>query len=91
MENVTISKGTLETLLETALQMYEYDGLDLTIESDRKIAIMVQEAIEAIDGFQEQLEEKRRIEAEAEQKRWKAKQEAKAIEDQKAAAEEAAK
>tara|TARA_B110000259_G_scaffold79618_1_gene93267 strand:+ start:319 stop:594 length:276 start_codon:yes stop_codon:yes gene_type:complete len=91
MENVTISKGTLETLLETALQMYEYDGLDLTIESDRKIAIMVQEAIEAIDGFQEQLEEKRRIEAEAEQKRWKAMQEAKAIEDQKAAAEEAAK
>jgi sensor histidine kinase YesM len=91
MENVTISKGTLETLLETALQMYEYDGLDLTIESDRKIAIMVQEAIEAIDGFQEQLEEKRRIETEAEQKRWKAKQEAKAIEDQKAAAEEAAK
>ena len=91
MENVTISKGTLETLLETALQMYEWDGLDLTIEDDRKIAIMVQEAIEAIDGFQEQLEEKRRIEAEAEQKRWKAKQEAKAIEDQKAAAEEAAK
>jgi hypothetical protein len=91
MENVTISKGTLETLLETALQMYEWDGLDLTIESDRKIAIMVQEAIEAIDGFQEQLEEKRRIEAEAEVKRWKAKQEAKAIEDQKAAAEEAAK
>ena len=91
MENVTISKGTLETLLETALQMYEYDGLDLTIESDRKIAIMVQEGIEAIDVFQEQLEEKRRIEAEAEQKRWKAKQEAKAIEDQKAAAEEAAK
>jgi len=91
MENVTISKGTLEALLETALQMYEYEGLDLTIEDDRKTAIMVQEAVEAIDGFQEQLEEKRRIESEAAHERWKARQEAKAIEDQKAAAEEAAK
>ena len=90
MENVTISKKTLETLLENTINMHEYDGLDLTVESDRKLAIMVQEAVEAIDGYQEQLEEKARIEAIAEHKRWIARQEAKAIEDQKAEAKKKA-
>ena len=90
MENVTISKKTLETLLENTINMHEYDGPDLTVESDRKLAIMVQEAVEAIDGYQEQLEEKARIEAIAEHNRWIARQEAKAIEDQKAEAKKKA-
>ncbi len=49
METVTISRKTLEFLTQVLVEMYSWDGLDLTIESDRQVAIHIDEAAKALD------------------------------------------
>ncbi len=49
METVTISRKTLEFLAQTAVEMYSWDGLDVTIESDRQVAIHIDEVAKVLD------------------------------------------
>jgi hypothetical protein len=77
METVTISKATLEALTRQVLEYYEFDSVELTYESNRKIAIILHEAIEAL-GLQPVLDAERKLRHEQEAAAWRARQAAEA-------------
>jgi hypothetical protein len=79
MENVVISKTTLRALVDQVLEWYECDGLDLTWEADRKRAIMLDDAITALD-MQEELDAKRQQEQDRQRAAWEARKAAEAAE-----------
>jgi hypothetical protein len=64
METVTISRKTLEFLTLKTAEMYSWDGLDLTIEEDRQVAIHIDEAVEvlALQVEMDEMREKRQEE-----------------------------
>jgi hypothetical protein len=76
-EKVTISKATLEALTRQVLEFYEFDSLELTHECDRKVAIILHEAIEAL-GIQPILDAERHARHEEAAAEWRARQAAEA-------------
>jgi hypothetical protein len=64
MENVTISKEALQALLELVIDYHEYEPLSLNEQDDRKLAAMVQLAVDALGDYEEKLQEKRRLQKE---------------------------
>jgi hypothetical protein len=61
MENVTISKEALQALLEIVIDYHEYEPLSLSEQDDRKLAAIVQLAVDALGDYEEKLQEKRRL------------------------------
>ena len=61
MENVTISKEALQALLEVVIDYHEYEPLSLSEQDDRKLAAIVQLAVDALGDYEEKLQEKRRL------------------------------
>ncbi len=73
MEKVTISREALQLLADEMLEIWSYDALDLTIARDRKIAILMDEVIEAL-GIQSQLDDKRNTEMAERNRIWQEQQ-----------------
>ena len=76
MEKVTISREALQLLADEMLEIWSYDGLDLTIARDRKVAVLMDEVIEAL-GIQSQLDDKRNAEMAERNRIWQEQQAAK--------------
>jgi hypothetical protein len=85
MENVTISKEALQALLEVVIDYHEYEPLSLSEQDDRKLAALVQLAVDALGDYEEKLQEKRRLMREESSRAYQIQQ------ADKAAAEAAAK
>jgi hypothetical protein len=77
METVTISKATLEALVREVLEWYEFDTLELSHECDRKRAVILHEAIEAL-SLQPLLDAERKAKAQEAAAEWRARQAAEA-------------
>lgn len=77
MDQVTISKKTLERLTREVLDIWQFDGLDLTCSHARGIAMAMDEAIEAL-GMQEQLSQEAEIARQEAAAEWRARQAAEA-------------
>lgn len=77
MEKVTISREALQLLADEMLEIWSYDGLDLTIARDRKVAVLMDEVIEVL-GIQSQLDDKRNAEMAERNRIWQEQQAAKA-------------
>jgi hypothetical protein len=74
MENrILISRASLEFMTRTLLEFWECDSLDLTIATDRKIAIALDEAISELE-LQEEFDTARAAVVEANRLAWEAKQ-----------------
>jgi hypothetical protein len=81
MEKVTISREALQLLADEVIQIWSWDGLDLTIAHDRKVAILLDEVIETL-GIQSQLDDKRAAEMAERNRIWQEQQAVKAKEAQ---------
>lgn len=75
--NITISRKTLEALTREVIAIWEFDYIELSNADARRIAIALDEAIEAL-GIQPELDTKAQAAREAEAAAWRAKQAAEA-------------
>ena len=73
MEKVTISKNTLEILTREVISIWECDYVEMTDTNARRIAIALDEAIEAT-GLQPELDRKAEQEREEQARLWKERQ-----------------
>lgn len=75
--DITISRKTLEALTREVIAIWEFDYIELSNADARRIAIALDEAIEAL-GIQPELDTKAQAAREAEAAAWRAKQAAEA-------------
>jgi hypothetical protein len=76
MERVVISRKTLESLVREVLEYWDYADTGLTSAEVRRVAIMLDEAIEVL-GIQEQLHLESVERAQRDAEEWRKQQAAK--------------
>mgnify|MGYP006921398520 CR=1 FL=1 len=76
MERVVISRKTLEALVREVLEVWEYTDLGVADAECRRVAVMLDEAIEAL-GIQQVLDAEQQARRQQMADEWRAQQAAK--------------